>query len=79
MKLRILSFADSRTSAQKSRYLTIEQQRADAWLDIAVTKLFGVQILKRQINLTFGRRFPLLTGAPMHFRRPALGSTGEQQ
>lgn len=48
MKIRLFPFSrDLRSDEQRQQYKTIEQKRADAWLDIAMKR---TQILRRQIN-----------------------------
>lgn len=56
MKIRLWFFGDIRTPELKEKYNTIERQRADAWLHIALVRrqrcrLYGmspVSLLRRQ-------------------------------
>lgn len=44
-------FKDRRTHDLKQRYETLEQKRADAWLDIAMARLSALQTFKQTVGL----------------------------
>lgn len=56
MKIRLLPFSrDLRSPEQRKQYETIEQQRADAWLSIALARKHAC-ILRGQLNVSLLKR-----------------------
>lgn len=56
MKFRLLNFSDLRNDDQKQRYWTIEQQRANCWLELGWAYRTRSLIFKRHIDVALMKR-----------------------